>query len=119
MPLELLALFGASVAGTGLGLLVSALATTQERAVFAVPLLLLPQILFSELAIPNNLYSDVVAALEKVMPVHWAFRVFEESAALEPRWHMVALFLIVLLAMSTALVAAATVSLLPRREVVT
>ena len=119
MPLELLALFGASLAGTGLGLLVSALATTQERAVFAVPLLLLPQILFSELAIPNNLYSDVVAAVEKAMPVHWAFRVFEESAALEPRWHMVALFLVVLLAMSTALVAAATVSLLPRREVVT
>ena len=119
MPLELLALFGASVAGTGLGLLVSALATTQERAVFAVPLLLLPQILFSELAIPNNLYSDVVATVEKAMPVHWAFRVFEESAALEPRWHMVALFLVVLLAMCTVLVVAATVSLLPRREVVT
>ena len=33
MALELLALFGASVAGTGLGLLISALATTQERAV--------------------------------------------------------------------------------------
>ena len=113
MPLELLALFGASVAGTGLGLLVSALATTQERAVFAVPLLLLPQILFSELAIPSNLYSDVVVAAEKAMPVHWAFRVFEESAALEPRWHMVALFLLVLLAMSTVLVVAATVALLP------
>ena len=119
MLLELLALFGASVAGTGLGLLVSALARTQERAVFAVPLLLLPQILFSELAIPNNLYSDVVAAGEKVMPVHWAFRVFEESAALEPRWHMVALFLIVLFAMATALVVVATVALLPQREVVT
>ncbi|MBW2258363.1 MAG: ABC transporter permease, partial [Deltaproteobacteria bacterium] len=115
MALELLALFGASVAGTGLGLLVSALARTQERAVFAVPLLLLPQILFSELAIPNNLYSDVVAAGEKVMPVHWAFRVFEESAALEPRWHMVALFLVVLFAMATALVVVATVALLPQR----
>ena len=119
MPLELLALFGASVAGTGLGLLVSALATTQERAVFAVPLLLLPQILFSELAIPSNLYSDVVATVEKMMPVHWAFRVFEESAALEPRWHMVALSLVVLLAMCTVLFVATTVSLLPRREVVT
>jgi ABC transport system ATP-binding/permease protein len=119
MPLELLALFGASVAGTGLGLLVSGLATTQERAVFAVPLLLLPQILFSELAIPSNLYSDVVATLEKVMPVHWAFRVFEESAALEPRWYMVALSLVVLTAMCMALVGAATVALLPQREVVT
>lgn len=119
MPLELLALWGASVAGTGLGLLVSAMSTRQERAVFAVPLLLLPQILFSELAIPDNLYSDVVAAAEKVMPVHWAFRVFEESAALEPRWHMAVLFLLVLLAMGAALVGAATVALLPRREVVT
>ncbi len=119
MPLELLALFGASLAGTGLGLLVSAVATTQERAVFAVPLLLLPQILFSELAIPDNLYSDVVAALEKAMPVHWAFRVFEESAALEPRWHMVALSLVVLPAMCTVLFGATTVALFNRREVVT
>ena len=119
MLLELLALWGASVAGTGLGLLVSALATTQERAVFAVPILLLPQILFSELAIPNNLYSDVVATVEKMMPVHWAFRVFQESAALEPRWYMVGLFLVILLAMCTALVVATMVSLLPRREVVT
>jgi ABC-type multidrug transport system permease subunit len=119
MALEVVALFGASLAGTGLGLLVSALATTQERAVFAVPLLLLPQILFSELAIPSNLYSDVVAAAEKAMPVHWAFRVFQESAALEPRWHMAALFLGVLFAMGAALVAAATVALIPRREIVT
>lgn len=118
MPVELLALFGASVAGTGLGLLVSALATTQERAVFAVPLLLLPQILFSELAIPDTLYSDVVAAVEKAMPVHWAFRVFEESAALEPRWHVVVGSLVVLFAMGAALVAAATVAVLPKREVV-
>ncbi|NIV74203.1 MAG: ABC transporter permease, partial [Gammaproteobacteria bacterium] len=119
MGLEMLALFGASLAGTGLGLLVSAVSSTQERAVFAVPLLLLPQILFSELAIPANLYSDVVAAVEKAMPVHWAFRVFQESAALEPRWHMVALFLVVLFAMSAALIAAATLALLPQREVVT
>ena len=111
--------FAIETSDCGLGLFVSALATTQERAVFAVPLLLLPQILFSELAIPNNLYSDAVAAGEKVTPVHWAFRVFEESAALEPRWHMVALFLIILFAMATALIVVATVALLPQREVVT
>lgn len=119
LGLELLALLGASIAGTGLGLLVSALASTQERAVFAVPLLLLPQILFSELAMPDTLQSDVVAAVEKAMPVHWAYRVFQESAALEPRWHMVALFLLVLLAMGAVLVGAAALALLPRREVVT
>jgi ABC-type multidrug transport system permease subunit len=119
MPVELLALFGASVAGSCLGLLVSALATTQERAVFAVPLLLLPQILFSELAIPNNLYSDVVSVVEKLMPVHWAFRVFEESAALEPSWFMVVLSLLILAATALALLGLATLALLPQREVVT
>lgn len=119
MALELLALFGASLAGTGLGLVVSALASTQERAVFAVPLLLLPQILFSQLAIPDTLYSDVVAAVEKAMPVHWAFRVFEESTALEPGWHLVALAFVVLFAMGAALAAAATLAMLPKREVVT
>jgi hypothetical protein len=107
------------VAGTGLGLLISALSPTQERAVFAVPLLILPQILFSELAIPADLFSDAVAAAEKAMPVHWAFRVFEESVALEPRWHVAALDLAVLGAMAGGLLAAATAALLPRREVVT
>lgn len=118
MLLEMLALFGASLAGTGLGLVVSAVATTQERAVFAVPLLLLPQILFSELAIPDTLYSDVVAIAEKVMPVHWAFRVFEEGAAVEPSWLAVALSLVVLFAMGAALVALAVALMIPRREVV-
>ncbi len=119
MGLQLLALWGASAAGTGLGLVTSALATTQERAVFAVPLLLLPQILFSELAIPSELYSDVVGTVEKVMPVHWAFQVFQEGAAMEPRWYMTVLFLVVLFAMAAALIGLATIALLPRREVVT
>ncbi len=119
MPVEMLALFGASLAGTGLGLVVSALATTQERAVFSVPLLLLPQILFSELAIPDTLYSNVVAVAEKAMPVHWAFRVFEESAAVEPSWLWAVLSLLILFAMGAALVGAAMLAVLPRREVVT
>ena len=119
MGLQLVALFGASLAGTGLGLLVSAIASTQERAVAAVPLLLLPQILFSELAIPDTLYSDVVAAAEKAMPVHWAYRTFTESAALEPSWLVVAGSLVVLFLLGAALVGAAALALLPRREVVT
>ncbi len=57
--------------------------------------------------------------MEKTMPKNWAFRVFEESAALEPRWHMVALSLVVLLAMCTVLFGATTVALFNRREVVT
>jgi ABC-type multidrug transport system permease subunit len=117
MGLELLALFGASVAGTALGLLVSAMAGTQERAVFAVPLLILPQILFSQLALPQSMFSGVVAGVEKLMPVYWAFRVFDESTALEPRWHVAVLSLLVLALVSAVLLAAVVLALLPRREV--
>lgn len=117
MGLELLALFGASVAGTGLGLLVSALAGTQERAVFAVPLLILPQILFSPLALPEGMFGGVVAGVEKVMPVYWAFRVFRESTAVEPHWLVAILSLAVLAIVSLLLVGATTLALMHRREV--
>ena len=87
-----------SLAGTGLGLIVSAMSSRQERAVGAVPLLILPQILFSKFAIPEEHFGDVVKVVEKAMPVRWAFRVFEECAAKEPKWHLVAFSLVVLLA---------------------
>jgi len=115
--LQTLALWGASLCGTGLGLLVSAVSSRQERAVGAVPLLILPQILFSPFTIPKDHFSDVVAAVEKAMPVRWAFRVFEEAAAAEPRWSLVVGALAVLLAYTGALYALVTVALLRRREV--
>lgn len=87
--LQTLALWGAAVAGSGLGLLVSALSRAQERAVGVVPLLILPQILFSELAIPRDTFSEAVNLVEKLMPVRWAFRVFQEAAEGEPDWVIV------------------------------
>jgi ABC-type multidrug transport system permease subunit len=112
---EMLVLWLASLAGVGLGLLVSALAGTQERAVFAVPLLILPQILFSEFAIPKEHFSDVVAAVEKLMPVRWAYHAFAEMAALETRVGHVLLDVGVLVLFSFVLLAGATLALLPRR----
>src|SRR5690606_28545318 len=56
--LQLCALFLASLAGTGLGLIVSALSSRQERAVGAVPLLILPQILFSKVSVPEEHFDD-------------------------------------------------------------
>lgn len=116
MLLQMTALFLASLAGTGLGLIVSALSSRQERAVGAVPLLILPQILFSKVSIPEEHFDDVVKVVEKLMPVRWAFRVFEEGAATEPDWLIAALSLVVLVVMSALLIAGATVALLPRRE---
>jgi hypothetical protein len=110
------ALWGASVCGTGLGLLASALSRTQERAVAAIPLLLLPQILFSEFAIPEEYFNDTVEVVEKLMPVRWAYRVFEECAALEPGWGWALLSLLVMVGYAAVLHGLVVLALVPRRE---
>lgn len=115
LVLQLLALWGASLCGTGLGLAVSALSRHQERAVGAVPLLLLPQILFSEVAIPRERFGPAVDAGEEIMPAKWAFQIFRELAALEPDWASVAVAFGVQALMTTGL-AALTVALLVKRQ---
>ncbi len=115
--LQTLALWGASVCGVGLGLLISAIATTQERAVGAIPLLLLPQILFSEFAIPERFFSDTVEVVEKLMPVRWAYQVFKEGAAMEPSWGAVSWALLVLIVYAAILHVLVVLALIPRREV--
>lgn len=117
LALQLLALWGASLCGTGLGLAVSAVSTHQERAVGAVPLLLLPQILFSEVAIPRDAFGAAVDAGEEIMPARWAFLVFQELAALETDWAQVALGLGVLAVYTVALGGLTVLLLIRRREV--
>ena len=80
---QALSLLLCALAGTGLGLLVSALSRRQERAVAAVPLLLLPQILFSEFAIPREHFGQITDLLEEIMIVRWGYRIFTEAAAAE------------------------------------
>ena len=116
--LQLVALWGASLCGTGLGLLVSAISKSQERAVGAVPLLILPQILFSEFAIPQESFSDAVSVIEKFMPARWCYEIFVELAALETAWGTVFLSGAVLVGMMAALGLAAAAALLPRRDIV-
>lgn len=115
--LQTLALWGASLAGTGLGLLVSALSKTQERAVGWVPLLLLPQILFSEMAVPRDTFREIVTTVEKAMPVHWAFEVFKEAARDDPSWGRVLACTAALFLYGAALLVMTTAALWPRREV--
>ncbi|MCB9744262.1 MAG: ABC transporter permease [Alphaproteobacteria bacterium] len=116
MPVQLLALWGASLCGAGLGLLVSAVSRSQSQAVAALIPILLPQILFSEVAVPRESFTRVVELVEKAMPVYWAYRVFKESAAVEPAWGVVLLSLGALVLYAGLLAAAATLALLPRRE---
>jgi ABC transport system ATP-binding/permease protein len=115
MPVQLFALFLASSCGTGLGLLVSAIASTQEQAVFSVPLLIIPQILFSEFAIPREQFGAVVDTIENFMPVKWAYSIFMETAKNEPEWDWIIWSLMVMAILAATLLAMATLSLLRRR----
>ncbi|MFZ9886350.1 MAG: ABC transporter permease [Myxococcota bacterium] len=116
MVFQLLALFLGAVAGTGLGLIVSAMSSRQERAVGAVPLLLLPQILFSKFAIPEERFGDLVRFIEKAMPVRWSFEVFEECAATAPNWFSVVGALLFLAILALVFLMLAVVAMMPRRE---
>ena len=111
------AMWGASLCGNGLGLLVSAVARTQERAVGMVPLLILPQILFSDFAIPRESCGRAVEIIEWFMPVRWAYRVFSGAAESDPSWLTVAGSLAVLPIYAVVLSLLVIAALAPRREV--
>jgi ABC transport system ATP-binding/permease protein len=115
--LQSIALWGASIAGVGLGLLVSALSKSQERAVGAIPLIILPQILFSEFAIPKEQFGDVVIIVEKFMPVRWCYEIFCQLAALETEWGLVLLSFAVLGIISITLGVFTRLALIPQREI--
>lgn len=116
MVVQMMALWCVALSGTGLGLLVSAFAGTQERAVFSIPLLIIPQILFSEMALPAKYFGDAMTVIEKLMPVRWAFQVFQELAHHETQWHWVVLNLGVLLLFTCIFILFAGMSLLIKRE---
>lgn len=113
---QTLAMWGASMAGVGLGLLVSAISKTQERAVGAIPLLILPQILFSEVALRREWFGDTMDLIENFMPAYWAFDIFQELAKTEPAWGTVLGSFFVLFLYAALLGGLATAALIPRRE---
>lgn len=115
--LQTLCLWLGCLAGTSLGLLVSAIARRQERAVGVVPLLLLPQILFSEFAVPDEHFRGFLEVTRSIMPVHWSYTVFSAGAATEPRWNEVAEGLVALPAMTAGLATLAAIALYRRQEV--
>jgi ABC-type multidrug transport system permease subunit len=117
-PAQTLALWGAAMAGVGLGLLVSALARTQAQAAGAVPLLIVPQLLFSEFAISKDKFGPVVAQVERLMPARHAYRAFVELAALERDWAALLTPYLAMPLMTLTLLALTTAVLAIRRDVV-
>ena len=77
-------LFMCSLAGTALGLLLSSLVGNEDKAVALVPLLVIPQILFSEILIPTDLHQGITLWMEKMMIVKWGYEGMKQITCSTP-----------------------------------
>lgn len=73
----------ASLAGTGLGLVISALAPNQTSAVVLTTIALIPQIICSETALGPERQTE---QLEAILPVSWAYDAL--AALLDSSWRL-------------------------------
>lgn len=83
-PWLVLNLLATTLAGTGLGLLISAAARHSHVAVGVVPLVILPQILFSEFAISKDSFEGVSEVIYTLMPSRWGYESLMEFAKTSP-----------------------------------
>lgn len=104
---HLLVLFPASLAGTGLGLLVSSSVTSVDRSLAAIPLILLPQILFSELLLSHEHSSNLVKTLDSLTITTWSYQGLHALEQTETEWWTVFWAVVVPLIMSAAFLMAA------------
>ncbi len=75
-----LTLLFTSVCGTCLGLMLSAMSKRSDYAVGAVPLVVLPQILFSEFVIDKDSFSGISEYIYMAMPSRWGYESLVEFA---------------------------------------
>lgn len=74
------------LAGMAVGLLLSAVATTPGKAVIGVPLLILPQIIFSQFILPAESMSETAEWIEKATPVKWGYEALRSVISGEVVW---------------------------------
>ncbi|MEC9396818.1 MAG: ABC transporter permease [Myxococcota bacterium] len=80
----ILVLLSITMCGTCLGLLISALVKRSDHAVGVVPLVILPQILFSEFAISKDSFEGASEIVYKLMPSRWSYESLVEFAQTNP-----------------------------------
>ena len=76
----LFAMMSITFCGVCLGLLISALVKRSDYAVGMVPLVIIPQILFSEFAIPEDKFQGASEIVFKLMPSRWGYEALMEYA---------------------------------------
>jgi ABC-type multidrug transport system ATPase subunit len=77
--LQLAALFGIAIAGVGIGAAISALSRSVMQAVMFVPLILIPQILFSGYTVASTDMTHSVLVISRLTPTFCAQTVMDTS----------------------------------------
>lgn len=72
-----------AICGTSLGLLISSIVKRSDYAVALVPLVIIPQLVFSEFAIPEEQFEGASKYLFKLMPTRWGYESLQRFAATE------------------------------------
>ncbi|MBN2381915.1 ABC transporter permease [bacterium] len=68
------------LAGVALGLTISSIVGTIHQADALVPIVLIPQILFSPIVMPDTFLRGLAVYFEKLMPLRWSYYAFSEIA---------------------------------------
>jgi ABC-type multidrug transport system permease subunit len=76
-----LCLLAAAVAGTALGLAISAWAKSSDVAVGLVPVVMFPQILFSKFVLPERFLEGIARYIEQATITKWSYEMLAEIAA--------------------------------------
>ena len=76
-----IALFFSALCGSSLGLLISATVKKSDYAVAWVPIVIIPQILFSKFMIPEDQFRDLSEVAFKLMPSRWGYESLERFAS--------------------------------------
>lgn len=104
--LMVLVLYAGLLAGTALGLLISAIVTSDVVALALVPICLIPQLLFSKLIMPVKSLEGPVAWLERSTLAKWSYEAIEQVVATTPDYGVMARALAVLIGVTGVLVVA-------------
>ncbi|RMH70065.1 MAG: ABC transporter permease [Gemmatimonadetes bacterium] len=106
-----LTLYLSALVASLLGLVLSAITDSEAAAVFLVPLVVIPQILLSEIILPPALQSGITAWLEKLMILKWGYHSLTEITDTSVRYLLILRDFAILAGFGLSLFALATILL--------
>ena len=98
----ILGLTSVGVVGVSIGLLVSSFVKTSDMAVVCVPLLIIPQILFSDFVIGSEQLHNWTEQARSLMPVYWGYELLKLWWNDDQTWYQIAGKLVPLALMITS-----------------